>query len=73
VFLVVGFFRLARGAASAELRNLWEEGLVLAYPAILTALLVNGIFEWNFGDSEVLGLFEFLSGAVLGIESARRA
>ena len=73
VILIVAFFRLARRAQSAELRNLWEEGLVAAYPAVLLALLVNGLFEWNFGDSEVLGLFEFLTGAVLGIESARRS
>jgi O-antigen ligase len=70
--LIVAFFRLAKRARSAELRNLWEEGLVAAYPAILVALLVNGLFEWNFGDSEVLGLFEFLTGAVLGIEAAKR-
>jgi O-antigen ligase len=73
VILIAAFFRLAHRARSAELRNLWEEGLVAAYPAVLLALLVNGLFEWNFGDSEVLGLFEFLTGAVLGIESARRA
>lgn len=71
-FLIVAFFRLAKRARSAELSNLWEEGLVAAYPAILVALLVNGLFEWNFGDSEVLGLFEFLTGAVLGIEAAKR-
>jgi len=71
IILIVAYFRLAKRARSAELRNLWEEGLVAAYPAILVALLVNGLFEWNFGDSEVLGLFEFLTGAVLGIEAAK--
>jgi O-antigen ligase len=68
VWLVIGLFRLSRGAARAPLRNLWEEGLVAAFPAVLVALLVNGLFEWNFGDSEVLGLLYFLVGGVLGIE-----
>lgn len=64
---IFGFARLARRAAGAQIRNLWEEGLVLAYPGILAALLVNGLFEWNFGDSEVLGLFYLLSGVTLGV------
>ncbi len=72
-WLVVAFARLARRASAAEIHNLWEEGLVAAYPAILAALLVNGLFEWNFGDSEILGLFLLLTGSVLGIESARKA
>ncbi len=71
-FLIFEFARLARRARAAEIHNLWEEGLVAAYPAIVVALLVNGLFEWNFGDSEVLGLFLLLSGGVLGIEAARR-
>jgi O-antigen ligase len=70
--LIAAFVRLARRARAAEIHNLCEEGLVAAYPAILLALLVNGLFEWNFGDSEILGLFLLLSGSVLGIESARR-
>ncbi len=68
LWLVIGLFRLGRRAARAPLRNLWEEGLVGAFPAALVALLVNGLFEWNFGDSEVLGLLYFLVGGVLGIE-----
>lgn len=66
-WLLVAFFRLGRRAPGGWIRNLWEEGLVNAYPAIIIALAVNGLFEWNFGDSEVLGLFYFISGCVLGI------
>jgi hypothetical protein len=42
--------------------------LVAAYPAVLVALLANGLFEWNFGDSEILGLFYFVTGLTLGID-----
>jgi O-antigen ligase len=74
VWLIAAFFRLAHRASShSKIRNLWEEGLVHAYPAILVALLVNGLFEWNFGDSEVLGLFYLLSGLVLGVEAGSEA
>lgn len=68
-FLIASFFRLARRAARVPPRNAWEEGLIAAYPVILVALLVNGLVEWNFGDSEILGLFYLLSGCVLGIEA----
>jgi O-antigen ligase len=66
---MVELFRAAGRAAHHTIRNLWEEGLVLAYPAILLALLVNGLFEWNFGDSEVLGLLYLLTGCLLGVET----
>ena len=35
--------------------------------------LLGTTFEWNFGDSEVLGLFYFVSGCVLGIETGERS
>jgi O-antigen ligase len=66
---IVELFRTAGRADRHAFRNLWEEGLVLAYPAILVALLVNGLFEWNFGDSEVLGLLYLLTGLLLGVET----
>jgi O-antigen ligase len=71
VFLwwIVALFRTATRAAHHPVRNLWEEGLVVAYPALLLALLANGLFEWNFGDSEVLGLFYLLTGCLLGVET----
>jgi O-antigen ligase len=68
-WLIVEFFRATGRARRTTIRNLWEEGLVLAYPAILLALLTNGLFEWNFGDSEVLGLFYLLTGCLLGVET----
>lgn len=72
-WLVVALFREAGRAARHTFRNLWEEGLVAAYPAVLLALLANGLFEWNFGDSEVLGLFWLLTGCVLGVETGTEA
>jgi O-antigen ligase len=69
VWLVVALFRMGLRAPRGGLRNLWEEGLVRAYPAILVALLVNGLVEWNFGDSEILGLLWFLTGCTMGIEA----
>jgi O-antigen ligase len=68
-WLMVALFRMGRRAERSEIRNLWEEGLVTAQPACLVALLANGLFEWNFGDSEILGLFYCLSGFALGVES----
>jgi len=70
-WMLIAFFRLGRQAPRGGIRNLWEEGLVEAYPAIVIALAVNGLFEWNFGDSEILGLFYFVSGAVLGIATGQ--
>jgi O-antigen ligase len=67
LWLLVGLFRLGRAAPRGGIRNLWEEGLVAAYPATVIALAVNGLFEWNFGDSEILGLLWLLTGCVLGI------
>jgi hypothetical protein len=72
VFLIASFFRMGRRAARAAPRSAWEAGLMAAYPAILIALLVNGLVEWNFGDSEILGLFYLISGFVLGIEAVAR-
>ena len=68
-WLVAAWFRLGKRALPGA-EGLWERGLVAAYPAVLSALLVNGLVEWNFGDSEILGLFHLLTGLVLGVESA---
>jgi O-antigen ligase len=67
LWMLVELFRLGLRAPQGGIRNLWEEGLVAAYPAIVVALAVNGLFEWNFGDSEILGLFWLVSGCVLGV------
>ena len=71
LWLLAEFFRLGRRAPRGGISNLWEEGLVEAYPAIVLALAVNGLFEWNFGDSEILGLFYLVSGCVLGIATGQ--
>jgi O-antigen ligase len=73
VWLIVAMFRMGRRAERAVIWNLWEQGLVWAFPACLIALLVNGLVEWNFGDSEILGLFYCLAGFALGIESSAEA
>jgi O-antigen ligase len=68
-WLVVAFFRMGRRAERAVIWSLWEEGLVAAVPACVIALAVNGLVEWNFGDSEILGLFYCLAGMALGVET----
>jgi O-antigen ligase len=68
-WLIVALFRTARRAERAVVWSLWEQGLVAALPACLVALLANGFFEWNFGDSEILGLFYLLVGLTLGVET----
>ncbi len=72
LWLLVALFRLGVQAPRGGIRNLWEEGLVNAYPAIVVGLAVNALFEWNFGDSEILGLFWMLTGGVLGIATGER-
>jgi putative inorganic carbon (HCO3(-)) transporter len=72
LWMIVAYLRMGGRAPLGGIHNLWEEGLVAAYVPMVVALLVNGFFEWNFGDSEVLGLFYLLSGCVLGVESGRR-
>ena len=67
-WLIIALFRMARRAERAVVWNLWEQGLVAALPACLIAMLANGFFEWNFGDSEILGLFYLLVGLTLGVE-----
>lgn len=75
-FLIATFFRVAARAARAVRAgpcSPWERGLAAAYPALLVALLVNGLVEWNFGDSEILGLFYLVSGLVIGIDGGTEA
>ncbi len=69
VFFVASLFRLGARAARRPQRNAWERGLVAVLPALLAALLVNGLVEWNFGDSEILGVLYLLCGLVLGVEA----
>jgi len=69
LWMMFEFLRMGVRAPRGGIWNLWAQGAVTAYVPIVAALLVSGLFEWNFGDSEVLGLFYFLSGCVLGVET----
>jgi hypothetical protein len=40
--------------------------------AVLTAVLTAGLFEYNFGDSEVLMLFMFLVSIPYGMKAIER-
>jgi len=44
------------------------KGVVLGSLAGYTGFLVNGLFEWNFGDSEVIMLVWLLTGLALATE-----
>lgn len=68
LWMMAEFLRMGVRARRSEVWSLWEQGAVDAYIPIVVALLVNGLFEWNFGDSEVLGLFYLASGLVLGVQ-----
>ena len=63
VDLCVGLVGLRR-AGSATVRVAALSGL-----AALTGFLVAGLFEYNFGDSEVLMLFLFLVSVPFGLEA----
>ena len=58
-----------RGRTLPECRSFWlfeMQAPVLVTQTSTPRGLFN-LFEWNFGDSEVLGLFYYLTGCVLGI------
>ena len=64
LYLFFSFFRLAW-------KNLYREGevrvLAVATIGILSGFLVNGLFEWNFGDAEVVTLMYLLVGLNIAI------
>jgi len=49
------------------------KGIVLGAMAAFAGFLVNGLFEWNFGDSEVIMLVWLLTGLALATERLVRA
>lgn len=59
---------LVRGARREESRWISVSGL-----AVLTAFLTAGLFEYNFGDSEVLMLFMFLVSIPYGVRRKQPA
>ena len=64
LYLFFSFFRLAW-------KNLGKEGevkaIAVATIGVLSGFLINGLFEWNFGDAEVVTLMYLLIGFNLAI------
>jgi putative inorganic carbon (HCO3(-)) transporter len=46
----------------------WHSGWALAALAVFFAFSVNGFFEWNFGDQEIITMVWFVSGVGLGLK-----
>lgn len=65
-FLFVSFYRLIIGNMRAKLPPL-ERAWVIGSLGALTGFVVNGLFEWNFGDAEVVMLLYFIIGSNLAI------
>jgi len=62
-FLVATLWDWLRAAARATAEQVW---VYRAGVAILTGVLVTGLFEYNLGDSEILGMTLAAIGAVSG-------
>jgi len=65
-FLLSSFFRLLGGNLRRRLpppERAWVAGSLGA----LAGFIVNGLFEWNFGDAEVVMLLYFIIGSNLAI------
>ncbi len=65
-WLLVSFFRLIAGNLKLDLpppERAWAAGSLGA----LAGFVVNGLFEWNFGDAEVLTLLYIVLGANLAL------
>ena len=65
-FLLVSFVRLMVGNLRCKLpppEKAWVVGSIGA----LIGFIVNGLFEWNFGDAEVVTLLYFIIGSNLAI------
>jgi len=61
-WLVAGWFRLLnRARASAP--SPFTRAVIEGTEASVVGFLAAGLFEWNFGDSEILALLMFLLGA----------
>ena len=62
-WLVIGLFRAAtRDLAPARRAGGLAAGMRLGVAAALAGFLVAGLFEWNFGDEELLYLLFTLVG-----------
>lgn len=68
IFMIFEFFKVL----SRVLKNyIWVRGpsksILLATIAAFLAFNVNGLFEWNFGDAEIITIIWFLIGTSLAI------
>ncbi len=60
-------------AARSKGGEVWiERGIVLGALGGLLGFLTSGMFEYNFGDSEVVMVFYFIMGLSLVIERGMR-
>jgi O-antigen ligase len=70
-FLLLSFFRLVIGNLHRNLsppERAWVAGSLGA----LAGFVVNGLFDWNFGDAEVVMLLYFIIGTNLAIAIHRQ-
>jgi len=71
VVLVALFVRiwLVMSQIEKKLRDHWFHGsLALGGLAVLVGFHVNGLFEWNFGDAEIISLVWAILGLILAAE-----
>lgn len=66
VILLVSFFRLMARNLRLDLPP-GERAFVVGSIAALAGFIVNGLFEWNFGDAEVVTLLYAIIGANLAL------
>jgi O-antigen ligase len=66
IFLLVGFYRLLARNLKLGLSPP-ERAFVVGSIGTLTGFLVNGLFDWNFGDAEAVTLLFVVIGANLAI------
>jgi putative inorganic carbon (HCO3(-)) transporter len=60
--------------AFRALRDSWLEGsLALGALAVFVGFHINGLFEWNFGDQEIILLFWFTVGVTLAAQRLSRS
>jgi putative inorganic carbon (HCO3(-)) transporter len=71
-YLLFSFYRLLIGNLRRPL-DLPEHAWVVGSIGALTGFIVNGLFEWNFGDAEVVMLFYMVIGVNLAFSMRERA
>jgi len=69
LWFVVAVYRLLTGTLRIDLpppENGWAVGSLGAF----TGFLVNGLFEWNFGDAEVITVLYIIIGSNIALRTA---